>query len=153
SCVTPICWLAGISAWFHETFMLFTTLSAPCVPNNKVFPCVRRSEEYRLSRIMEPNWTKADFKNPSSRQAAAGDRLRGAQEALARDLSISLSAFLRTSVTASYARGHETLFSDFMKDESPCCCGLALIRPQQCRLLLQVEYSVLFPIMGTALGA
>ena len=102
---------------------------------------------------MEPNWTKVDFKNPSTRQAASGDRLRGAQEALARDLSISLSAFLRTSVTASYARGHETLFSDFMKDESPCCCGLALIRPQQCRLLLQVEYSVLFPIMGTALGA
>ncbi len=102
---------------------------------------------------MEPNWTKVDFKNPSGRLAVSGDRLRGAQEVLARDLSISLSAFLRSTVMAHYAGGRETLFSDFLKNESPSCFGLVLVRPQHCRLLLQVEYSVLFPIMGTALGA
>jgi flagellar motor switch protein FliM len=102
---------------------------------------------------MEPNWTKVDFKNPPGQQAGFGDRLRGAQETMARDLSISLSAFLRCSVTAGYSSGREMLFSDYMKDEVPSCFGLALIRPQQCRLLLQVEYSVLFPIVGIALGA
>src|SRR5258708_3596556 len=102
---------------------------------------------------MEPNWTKVDFKNHAGHQALSGDRLRGAQEGLARDLSISLSAFLRTTVMASYAGGREMLFGDFLKNESPSCFGLVLVRPQHCRLLLQVEYSVLFPIMGTALGA
>ena len=102
---------------------------------------------------MEPNWTKVDFKNPSGQLAVAGDRLRGAQEGLARDLSISLSAFLRTTVTAKFAGAREMIFSDFLKNESPSCFGLVLVRPQHCRLLLQVEYSVLFPIMGTALGA
>jgi flagellar motor switch protein FliM len=45
------------------------------------------------------------------------------------------------------------LFSDFLKDEPPSCFGMAMIRPQHCRVLLQVEYSVLFPIVGIALGA
>ena len=102
---------------------------------------------------MESNWTKVDFKNHSGRQAATGDGLRSAHEALARDLSISLSAFLRSSVTASYTGARDVLFSDFMKDEAPSGFGLALIRPQHCRLLVQVEYSVLFPIVGIALGA
>lgn len=102
---------------------------------------------------MEPNWTKVDFKNHSGRMAVSGDRLRAAQESLARDLSISLSAFLRTTVTAKFAGAREMLFSNFLKNESPSCFGLVLVRPQQCRLLLQVEYSVLFPVMGTALGA
>jgi flagellar motor switch protein FliM len=102
---------------------------------------------------MEPNWTKVDFKNPSGQQAATGDGLRSAHEALARDLSISLSAFLQSSVTAGYVSALDMLFSDFMKDKAPSCFGLAMIRPQQCRLLLQVEYSVLFPIVGIALGA
>lgn len=102
---------------------------------------------------MEQNWTKVDFKNASQQQAATDDRLRFANEAMARDLSISLSAFLRGSATASFVRGGEELFSDFMKDAATCCFGLALIRPQQHRLLLQVEYSILFPMIGIALGA
>jgi flagellar motor switch protein FliM len=40
-----------------------------------------------------------------------------------------------------------------MQEQLPACFGLAMLRPQQCRLLLQVEYSVLFPIVGIALGA
>ena len=102
--------------------------------------------------IMEQNWTKVDFKN-AQQQAVTDDRLRLAQEAMARDLSISLSTFLRGSVTASYLQGGEMLFSDFMKNDAPSCFGLALIRPQQHRLLLQVEYSILFPMIGIALGA
>jgi flagellar motor switch protein FliM len=102
---------------------------------------------------MEPTWTKVDFTKLSGQQAATGDRLRGAHEALARDLSISLSSFLRTSVSGSYSSGRDMLFSEFMKDETASGFGLAIVRPQQCRLLLRVDYSVLFPIIGIALGA
>ena len=102
---------------------------------------------------MELNWTKVDFRNPSGSEAATGDGLRSAHEALARDLSISLSAFLRSSVTATYAGCRDMLFSDVLKTLAPSCYGLALMRPQNFRLLLQVEYSVLFPIVGIALGA
>ena len=102
---------------------------------------------------MEPNWTKVDFRKPSGREEPAGDGLRSAHEALARDLSISLSAFLRSSITVVYTSGRDTLFSDFLKNQAPSCFGLALLRPQHCRLLLQVEDSILFPIVGIALGA
>lgn len=102
---------------------------------------------------MQPTWTKVDFTNLSGQQAATGDRLKGAHEGLARDLSISLSSFLRTSVTSSYSSGREMLFSEFLKDETLSGFGLAIVRPQQCRLLLRVDYSVLFPIIGIALGA
>jgi flagellar motor switch protein FliM len=100
----------------------------------------------------EPNWTKVDFRNPGGREGA-GERLRSAHEAMARDLSISLSAFLRSSVTASYSSASDLLFSDFLKHETPACFGLAMLRPPHGRLLLQVEYSVLYPIVGIALGA
>ncbi|HEV8037707.1 MAG TPA: flagellar motor switch protein FliM [Bryobacteraceae bacterium] len=102
---------------------------------------------------MEPTWSKVNFRNPSGREAPTADRLRNAHEAMARDLSINLSAFLRSSINASYTGGREMLFSDFMQEQLPACFGLAMLRPQQCRLLLQVEYSVLFPIVGIALGA
>jgi len=102
---------------------------------------------------MEPNVTKVDFRNPGSQQPGEGDRLRAAQQVLARDLSISLSAFLRGTVTANYSSGGEILFSEFLKGANPSCFGVVLVRPQQCRLLLQVEYAVLFPIIGIALGA
>lgn len=102
---------------------------------------------------METEWTKVDFRNPAGRNAGPGDRFQGAHEALARDLSISLSAFLRSAVTVSYAGCTETIFGDFLKDPLPCCSGLALVRPLQCRLLLQAEYATLFPIVGIALGA
>jgi flagellar motor switch protein FliM len=102
---------------------------------------------------MEPNWTKVDFRNPSGSEAAPGDRLRSVHDGLARDLSVSLSAFLRSSVTATYAGCRDVLFADVMKTLAPSCFGSALMRPQNCRLLLQVEYSVLFPIVGIALGA
>jgi flagellar motor switch protein FliM len=102
---------------------------------------------------MEPTWTKVDFRDTSGREAAPSDRLRTAHETLARDLSISLSAFLRSSITATYAACHEMLFSDVMKEPATSCFGSVLIRPQNCRLLLQVDYSILFPIVGTALGA
>ena len=133
--------------------LCYSALSASDGPNDKVFACVSRSKEYRIFRIMEPNWTKVDFKNPSGRLTAPEDRLRNVHEALTRDLSISLSAFLRSSVTGSYAGCREVLFSEAMQDPAPSCFGLALVRPQHCRLLLQVEYSVLFPIVGIALGA
>ncbi len=102
---------------------------------------------------MEQNWTKVDFKSPTQPQPVTNDRLRLAQEGLARDLSISLSTFLRGSVTAKHIQSGEILFGDFMKDNAPSCFGLALVRPQQHRLLLQVEYSILFPMIGIALGA
>jgi len=102
---------------------------------------------------MEPTWTKVDFRNPAGGETASPDRLRSVHEALARDLAMSLSTFLRSSVTASYASCREMLFGDVLKERAPACFGLALVRPRNCRLLLRVDYSVLFPIVGIALGA
>lgn len=102
---------------------------------------------------MEQEWIKADFKSAGVPKGVDGDRLRFAQEAFSRDLSISLSAFLRTSITASYVDAGETIFGDFLKDDGRSCFSLVLVRPNEHKLLVQLEHSVLFPLIGIALGA
>jgi len=100
---------------------------------------------------METNWTKAEFKSYSKLQGIPGDLVRMANEALARELALSLSAFLRSSVTVTYENGGEIPYGEFPVDGS--CFGLALVRPGDRKLLLEMPHAVLFPLVGIALGA
>jgi len=100
---------------------------------------------------MEPNWTKAEFKSYSKLQGIPGDLVRMANEALARELAVNLSAFLRTTITTAYQSGGEIPFGEFPVDGS--CFGLAVVRPADRKLLLGMQYSVLYPLVGIALGA
>ena len=103
---------------------------------------------------MESSWTKADFKSYGKLQGASGDLLRSTQDVLARELALSLSAFLRTSVAVAFQDAGEQPFSEVQQGaESGSCLGLALARPDDRRLLVQLDYSVLFPLIGIALGA
>ena len=102
---------------------------------------------------MESEVTNVDFRNLSGRQAEIAERLRSAHDAFARDLSLGLSAFLRTGIAITYSQCEEMLFGDFLKGRAPSCCGVAVVRPQQFRLLLDAEYAALFPMIGIALGA
>ena len=102
---------------------------------------------------MEPNWTKAEFRVNSKLQGVPGELVRMANETLARELTISLSAFLRTSVTATHTGGGEISFGEFPVADSKACFGLAVVRPDERRLVAVVEYSVLLPLVGIALGA
>ena len=69
------------------------------------------------------------------------------------ELTISLSAFLRTSVTAAHTSGGEISFGEFPVADGKSCFGMALVRPDDRKLILVVEYSVLLPLVGIALGA
>jgi flagellar motor switch protein FliM len=102
---------------------------------------------------MEAECNKVDFTESGKSQERATERISQAQEALARDLSINLSAFLRTTVTVKYTEGTEAFFGDALDGKRPCCVGLVLTRPDQRKLLLAVEYSILFPLIGISLGA
>ena len=97
--------------------------------------------------------TKAEFRVTSKLQGVPGELVRLANEALAKELTISLSAFLRTSVTATYSSGAEISFGEFPVADSKACFGLALVRPDDRKLILVGEYSVLLPLVGIALGA
>jgi flagellar motor switch protein FliM len=101
----------------------------------------------------ESNWSKAEFRVSSKLEGVPGELVRMANEALARELSISLSAFLRTSVTATHSSGGEISFGEFPVADSRACFGLAVVRPDDRKLVLVVEYSVLLPLVGVALGA
>ena len=101
----------------------------------------------------ESNWTKAEFRVNSKLQGIPGELVRLANETLARELTISLSAFLRTSVTATLASGAEISFGEFPVADSRACFGLAVVRPNDRKLVLVMEYSVLLPLVGIALGA
>jgi len=103
---------------------------------------------------METNWTKADFRNQGKIPDSYGDRLQMAHLTLARDLGISLSAFLRTAVTVRHIKGEELPFAAMeYSRKNPTCFGSTLLRPNDYRLLLGVQQSILFPLIGIALGA
>jgi flagellar motor switch protein FliM len=102
---------------------------------------------------MEANLTKADFRVASKLEGAPGELVRLANEALAKELSISLSAFLRTSVGVTHTSGGEISFGEFPVADNRACFGLTLVRPDDRKLILVVEYSVLLPLVGIALGA
>jgi len=101
----------------------------------------------------ESNLTKAEFRVSSKLQGVPGELVRLANETLARELTISLSAFLRTSVTATHTSGGEISFGELPTADGLACFGLALVRPDDRKLILTVEYSVLLPLVGIALGA
>jgi len=102
---------------------------------------------------MESTWTKADFRNYGKLQGPSGDLLRSTQEVLARELGLSLSAFLRCSVTAVFQDAAEYPFGDLPNDDGQSCLGTALVRPDDRSFLVQLDYSVLYPLIGIALGA
>lgn len=102
---------------------------------------------------MEPDLTKADFRVASKLEGPPGELVRLANEALAKELSISLSAFLRTSVNAAYKGGEEIAFGEFPVPDNRACFSLVLVRPDDRKLILVVEYAVLLPLVGVALGA
>src|SRR5580693_6361825 len=102
---------------------------------------------------MESNLTKAEFRVASKLQGESGERLRLANETLARELTIGLSAFLRTTVTAKHSGAGEMSFGEFPAADSRACFGLALVRPDDRKLIVVLEHSVLLPLVGVALGA
>jgi len=102
---------------------------------------------------MESTWTKADFRNYGKLQGASSDLLRSAQEVLGRELGLSLSAFLRCSVTSVFKGAEERPFGELQKDQSQSCLGTALVRPDDRSFLIELDYSVLYQLIGIALGA
>lgn len=102
---------------------------------------------------MDSNWTKADFKNLGKLQGESSHLTQLAHEALARELSVSLSAFLRSSFKVAYGEAKEGLFADLSLSGRPSCFGLALLGPNERKLLVELENSAIFPLLGFALGA
>ena len=102
---------------------------------------------------MESTWIKADFRNYGTLQGASSDLLRSTQEVLGRELGLSLSAFLRCSVTSVFKSAEECCFGDFQKEGSRSCLGTVLVRPDDRNLLVELDYSVLYQLVGIALGA
>jgi flagellar motor switch protein FliM len=102
---------------------------------------------------LESNWTKAEFRVNSKLQGVPGELVRLANETLAKELNISLSAFLRTSVTAVHTSAGEISYGEFPVADTRACFGLAVVRPGDRKLILVMDYSVLLPLVGVALGA
>jgi flagellar motor switch protein FliM len=105
-----------------------------------------------LASNMESNWTKAEFRTKGKLQGVPGELVRLANETLSRELTINLSAFLRTSITAAYLGGGEIPYGEFPVSEIQCF-GSALARPDDRKLLVVMQHSVLLPLVGIALGA
>ena len=102
---------------------------------------------------MQSTWTKADFRTNGKLQGSSGDLVRSSQQVLARELGLSLSAFLRCLVTLSFKDAAEYPFGDVRSADAQSCVAAALVRPGDYSLLVELDYSVLYPLIGIALGA
>jgi flagellar motor switch protein FliM len=102
---------------------------------------------------MESNWTRAEFKNHSKLKGVGAEALRATHEVLARELALNISAFLRTSVGVTLGDVEHASFGDIAQEERSSCYASVLTRPGDKRLLLELEYSALFPLICIALGA
>lgn len=102
---------------------------------------------------MESNWTRASLGSDHKLQQGSGDLLRSSHELLARELGLSLSAFLRSTVSVVHTAGEEIAFADLRKAEDPSSAGTALVRPGDRQVVIDLQHSVLFPLIGIALGA
>ena len=102
---------------------------------------------------MEANWTKVEFKNFAKLRGRPGEHTQAANEALARELSLSLSAFFRGSFKATFSSVTEEPFGDLTLSEGSSCFGSAFLGSGQRKLLLELENSACFPLLGLALGA
>jgi flagellar motor switch protein FliM len=124
-------------------------------PNPMDVKCLPAKADLRNTAhsLMETNWTRAQLSSNHKLQGASGDVLRAGHELLGRELALSLSAFLRCTVAIAYSGGEELGFGERPSRETPFCAGSALIRPNDQPLLIELDHSVLFPLIGIALGA
>lgn len=102
---------------------------------------------------MELSWTKAEFKSFGALQGLKSDLMRLANENLARELAIRLSAFLQSSFSVTYLDGGVEVFGDLTLSESASSFGLALLREDGGKLVVELENAALYPLLGVALGA
>lgn len=102
---------------------------------------------------MDANWTKVNFQDQAKQQGGLADLLQLTHEVYARELGLSLSAFLRCSVSATYKGAKEVCYGELQPDDAPSCFGIALTGPDERRLTVELQHSVLFPLVGIALGA
>ena len=102
---------------------------------------------------MEENLTKVEFKNFAKLKNSPGELIQAANEGLARELSLSLSAFFRSSFTTTYNDGSQASFGDLSLSDTSSCFGLARVGRDHRKLLVELENSACFPLLGLALGA
>ena len=102
---------------------------------------------------MESQWIKADFKKVSQWEGAFAEQLRLINESLARDLSMNLSAFLRSSVQVRFAGAANCVYSEFSNDPDASCFAAVLTRQHEHEMVIRADYNILFPLIGIALGA
>jgi len=103
---------------------------------------------------MDTTWTRAQLAGSSSKRGALSDVVRPTHEVLGRELALSLSAFLRTTITVEHTEGAERSFETrHSGDETPHSSVIALARPGDQPVLLELDHSILYPLIGIALGA
>ena len=68
---------------------------------------------------MEENLTKVEFRNFAKLKGSPGELIQAANEGLARSVSLSLSAFFRSSFTTAYTDGSQASFGDLVCRTTP----------------------------------
>src|SRR6188768_4215229 len=105
-----------------------------------------------LPRIRE-KVTPYDFKRPERVGKEQMRALQSLHEGFSRNYSAALSALLRTIVEVKLTSVDQLTYSEFIFSlENPTCFNLLRAEPLEGHLILDVNPSILFPIIDRLLG-
>ena len=94
-----------------------------------------------------------DFKRPQRLSFSVLHALETLHESLCRGLGVSLSALLRSVVEVKLARVEQLTYSEFIFNlENPTCFNVLRSRPVTGQLALDIQPSILYPIIDRLLG-
>jgi flagellar motor switch protein FliM len=107
----------------------------------------------RSQEALAPDVSIYDFKRP---ERVSSDQIRSMEmlhEVLARKLSASLAAYLRTIIEVKLASVEQLTFQEFiMSLPNPTCFNLMNCDPLDGQMVLEINPSIVFPIIDKLLG-
>ncbi|QDU64499.1 Flagellar motor switch protein FliM [Planctomycetes bacterium Pan216] len=105
------------------------------------------------SDVLPPDITLYDFKRPERVGKEHMRALQSIHEGFSRNLSASLSGYLRTIVDVKLVSVDQLTYSEFIFSlENPTCFNVLKCEPLEGRMVLEINPSIVFPIIDRLLG-
>jgi flagellar motor switch protein FliM len=97
--------------------------------------------------------TAYDFKRPERMNKEQMRALQSLHEGIGRDFGAALSALLRSTVEVKLTSVDQLTYSEFVLSlEDPTCFNLLTARPLEGNLILDINPSILYPVINRLLG-
>jgi len=136
-----------------EVENLFGAMESAGKSDSKAESVSRLSRPYVVAARNHPKVTPYDFKRPERVGKEQMRALQTLHEGFGRNFGASLSALLRSIVDVKLTSVDQLTYSEFVFSlENPTCFNLIEADPLESNLILDINPSILFPIIDRLLG-